>query len=623
MVRYDLFWKAFRENNITKCEEIFRNIKLHDINSKMIASMINLYGKCKERKKCEILWKQIELNKKNDFVWGSIINFYKRLNDSEMIVQMYKQLRDQTDIIPTKYILSILLSLDVKYLIRDQKLYDDLLDCVGTMNLNDNDIVFDTSLINFYGKVGEIGKAEHVFEGIKNKYKDVILWTSMMKCYVDNRYYDNALKLYFSDEMKSIRNIINCCVGLNACAYLRDIKRGTYIINEINEYKYTSIELQNAMIHYYGKINDITGAKNTFDVMDKDVISCNSMMNAYVDCGLYSDALELLFSDNMAKCKDYVSYVIGINACTHLKDKINGDKIYEIVINNNYKDIELFNGLINFYGKLNDINKAQSIFRSINNKNVVTYNSIMQAYLDNELYSDTISMFFSDELISVRDSISCLIALNACIHGMDTVNGKLICEEISKRKYNVAETINCVINFYGKANNIEKARKVFDSVESNTMDVIILNAMLSAYIDNNKYDEVLLLFNSDEMRSLRNNITYIIAINACALLKDKHAGIEIYNEIINSKLYDIEIYNALINYFSCINDMEMVQTLFDSMEFKNSSTYNSMMKAYRDNEMYSNAISAFNENSNKDIVSYIQILSIYGNLGTKIIKEPP
>jgi pentatricopeptide repeat protein len=64
-----------------------------------------------------------------------------------------------------------------------------------------------------------------------------------------------------------------------------------------------------------------------------------------------------------------------------------------------------------------------------------------------------------------------------------------------------------------------------------------------------------------------NQITYICLIKSIINLKDIKKGNEIYNEIINSKIYlDINLLNALINMFSEIGDNLKSLQLFEEMK---------------------------------------------------------
>ena len=60
-------------------------------------------------------------------------------------------------------------------------------------NLN-NSIILQTSLLNFYGKCGDLASAEHIFKNMKEK--DLYSWNAMISCYSQQEKGREAIELF-------------------------------------------------------------------------------------------------------------------------------------------------------------------------------------------------------------------------------------------------------------------------------------------------------------------------------------------------------------------------------------------------------------------------------------------
>ena len=114
--------------------------------------------------------------------------------------------------------------------ILDNKQYDRL-----------NNIQLVTSLITFYGKIGEISKAMEIFDATDDTIKNVVYYNAMMQTYLDNDMNNEVIKLFFSDEMYNnkhqVSNTIDdvsCLLALKACGNVKDKENGRKIHNFIH-----------------------------------------------------------------------------------------------------------------------------------------------------------------------------------------------------------------------------------------------------------------------------------------------------------------------------------------------------------------------------------------------------
>jgi pentatricopeptide repeat protein len=80
---------------------------------------------------------------------------------------------------------------------------------------------------------------------------------------------------------------------------------------------------------------------------------------------------------------------------------------------------------------------------------------------------------------------------------------------------------------------------------------------------------------------------------ACATLRDVQRGITIHKELSSLNIQHVHLQNALIDFYGKINEISSAEKMFDEMNIRETSTYNSLMKAYLVNNMPLNVLELF------------------------------
>ena len=503
--------------------------------------------------------------------------------------------------------------------------------------------------IELYSILKDIDGCEQIFESIpvKNDY----IFNSMMHAYNNNEFYQKCIDLFSSKNMESFKSSISCNIALKA----------------------------------YAQLNDITNCERIFyEMKDRDKFSCNAMMQSYNDNMMYSKTIQLFLSDIIEPFKDVINYGIIIHAYAKLNDINNCEKIFENIADKNtniyrcmmqaYNDngyytktIELFisqevqslknniicNIAIYAYSKLGNIDQCESIFKSIKDKNINIYNCMMQSYKDNKMYSKSIELFQSNNLIKLQNTVTYLIALESYSKLRQIDSCEILFHSIKNKNcalygcmlqaYNENEmysktielfnsnemkefkddiNINIAIIAYAKLNDIENCEKIFPMIKKKNS--IVYGCMMQAYNDNEMYSKSIELFSSKEVRLHRNNVVCSVAIQAYSGLKDINncerifenihpKNIAAYGHIMqaynDNGMYSktVELFerdemkefhdniscNIAIEAYSKLNDIKNCERIYKSIRDKNVYVYNCMMQAYNDNKMFNDAIKLY------------------------------
>nr|AYM00999.1 pentatricopeptide repeat protein [Salvia miltiorrhiza] len=242
----------------------------------------------------------------------------------------------------------------------------------------------------------------------------------------------------------------------------------------------------NTLLTMYAGCGLVEFARMVFDEMpERNVVSWSSLIAAYVDCNLESEALRAFNDMTMTNEKpNSVTFVSLLSACTNLLKIRQGRSIHSyIVINGMELNAELGTALLSMYAKSGHISEALHVFNSISQKNLQSWTVMVSCLASNGLGEEAVSLFarMEQEAGLTPDSVSFTSVLSACSHGGIVSKGK----ELFKKMVNVykikptMEHYGCMVDLLGRSGEIEEAYRVIMSMPMEPNSVI-LRSYLSA-----------------------------------------------------------------------------------------------------------------------------------------------
>ena len=240
------------------------------------------------------------------------------------------------------------------------------------------------SLIDFYGHFGGIQEAQRIFEGIAAEDRDWFSIGSMMKALIRNGLCGDALSLYHSH--RSLQNDVCHTLAVTACKVMGDLESGQAIHRQIESERHRmSLELQNALISFYGHFGDIPAAELLFGAIPhfaKDAVTINTMMSLYVDRGENEKALRIY--DGFRNLNNERSHFFAVRAARNGKDFERGKAIHSKLGRN--QDVHLNAALIAFYGDFGRVDAAENVFKAVHSykRTEVVINAMMSVFVEAE-----------------------------------------------------------------------------------------------------------------------------------------------------------------------------------------------------------------------------------------------
>eukprot|EP01083_Nonionella_stella_P092961 260356_1 len=240
-------------------------------------------------------------------------------------------------------------------------------------------------------------------------------------------------------------------------------------------------------------------------------------------------------------------------------------------------DIFIKTAFIDSFGKIRQIPIAENVFQSIkeHNKNIITINAMMTAYLKNAQYHNVIQLHEQYRCNELIDDTSVLLAIKACTNTKDYTKGMDIIRDHNVNTASI-ELRNTLIEFYGSCGDIKRAFDTFDHISDDTRDVFALSNIMKACIANDMNLKALELY--DTYHALNDNVSHLLALKACINTRNTSLGKHI---ILNSKHMSIEMLITMIRFYLNSDDIQSALHTFHSIprQYMNATQIELMMKS--------------------------------------------
>ncbi|MED6220687.1 hypothetical protein PIB30_047249 [Stylosanthes scabra] len=296
----------------------------------------------------------------------------------------------------------------------------------------ERDTVSYNSMIDGYVKCGVVEKARELFDGMLLEERNLITWNSMIGGYV------------------------RCEDGLDLAW------------------------------------SNVVAARSLFDEMPRrDVISCNSMMAGYVQNGYCIEALKLFHDMRRATnmLPDDTTLLIVLTAIAQLGQVEFGIAIHRYVTDNGHSlSGKLGVALIDMYSKCGSIEKAISVFESIERKCVDHWNALIGGLAIHGMGEMAFEFLMEMERLSITpDDITFIGLLSACGHAGMLKEG-LICFEVMQKVYNLEPKVQhygCIVDMFSRAGQVEQAKQFIEMMPIEPNDVIWKSLISACQIHQN------------------------------------------------------------------------------------------------------------------------------------------
>ncbi|XP_010440256.1 PREDICTED: pentatricopeptide repeat-containing protein At4g15720 [Camelina sativa] len=276
------------------------------------------------------------------------------------------------------------------------------------------------------------------------------------------------------------------------------------------------------------------------------------------------------------------------------------------------------NLLINSYVKLREVNTARKVFGEMCQPNVVSWTSVISGFNNMGQPQTALSMFqeMHEDRSVPPNEYTFASVFKACSSLAESRIGKCIHArlEISGLRSNTVVS-SSLVDMYGKCNDVETARRVFDSMIGYGRNVVSWTSMITAYAQSGRGHEAIELFRSFNASSTLdrpNQFMLASVISACSSLGRLKWG-EVAHGLVTRGGYESNnvVASSLLDMYAKCGSLSCAEKVFLSIRCHSVITYTSMIMAKAKHGLGEAAIKLFDEMVGKRInPNYVTLLGV-------------
>uniref|UniRef100_A0ACD5XEW4 Uncharacterized protein n=1 Tax=Avena sativa TaxID=4498 RepID=A0ACD5XEW4_AVESA len=379
----------------------------------------------------------------------------------------------------------------------------------------DRNTVSWTAMVQGYVRSGMLREARELFDAMPER--NVVAWTVMVKAYADSGHIGEAMELFNRMPWRNSYSWTTMISGFLHAGRVDEAVRLFWRMQDKNMISWTM------MVTGLAENGHVLMAREFFDKMpiNKDIAAWNAMISAYANDGHMDEACTLFYSmpaknqmswnividryaKNGRKDKAMGSFLLMLrsalspNSTTLISILVTSDNIVEVgqihglaITLGLRSETSLGNTLLTMYSRSGDLRSAWKAFEMLQEKDAITWTSMMQAFANHGRASDALQTF-TQMLRHGHDPSSTTFsaALSACSHAGLVEKGLSIFRSIF-HAYRLEPTIEhrtCLIDILGRAGHVREAMEVAAAMPREMYDEAVLRTLLGACMMHNEVD---------------------------------------------------------------------------------------------------------------------------------------
>ncbi|KAL4011465.1 hypothetical protein IC575_028524 [Cucumis melo] len=363
------------------------------------------------------------------------------------------------------------------------------------------DVLVGNGLVDMYAKCGLIDASKRVFNTLREC--NVVTWTSLISGIAHFGSQEEVYDIFYRMRKDCvILDTFILATILGVCEGEKNISIGEQLHGfTVKTGMNSSVPVGNATLSMYAKCGDFEKASLAFETMaahdviswttmitsftrsgnverardyfnrmpERNVISWNAMLGAYCQNSFWEEGLKLYILMQRQEVRpDWITFVTTISACSELAISKLGTQILSQAVKVGLgSDVSVANSAITLYSRCGRIEEAQKIFDSIQEKNLVSWNSIMGGYAQNGEGRKVIEVFQNMLMVGCRpDHITYIAILSGCSHSGLVKEAKYHFNSMTK-DFGISATPEhfvCMVDLFGRAGLLKLALDLIDQM---------------------------------------------------------------------------------------------------------------------------------------------------------------
>ena len=400
------------------------------------------------------------------FVVGSLVNMYAKAGDVVSARRLVLGLPCRDVVSWTAIISGCVLN----------GMLEEALD-VFVMMLEDGILPNNVTMLSIIQACSLMGASElfgpvHALVVLLELEDDPSVVNSLIMMYAKNGFVQEAMQLFNGAYLKSGNVCSNedvLAAILFGCTISGSQKNGEgFQAHLIKMGAFPSIGVENSLMGMYARFEQVDAVHLVFSGMEaKDVVSWNTIISCLAKSDHVNEAMELfsaLHAGGGGLAPDFVTILSIVQACSNAGLLHQRQMLHGCIMKSGFlHDVSICNALISMYAKLGRIDFAQMIFEGMDIKDLVSWNSMINAYGMHGDGHSALRIFnqLKDAGTPVPNAITFVSVISACSHA-GLISEGYKCFESMRTDHGIEPSMDhyaCVVDLLGRSGRFVEAEE--------------------------------------------------------------------------------------------------------------------------------------------------------------------
>ncbi|KAG6764199.1 hypothetical protein POTOM_031658 [Populus tomentosa] len=410
----------------------------------------------------------------NASIWNAMFRGYSQNESHKNVIVLFRQMKG-LDVMPNCFTFPVILKSCVK--INALKEGEEVHCFVIKSGFRANPFVA-TTLIDMYASGGAIHAAYRVFGEMIER--NVIAWTAMINGYITCCDLVTARRLF---DLSPERDIVLWNTMISGYIEAKDVIRARELFDKMPN---KDVMSWNTVLNGYASNGDVMACERLFEEMpERNVFSWNALFGGYTRNGCFSEVLSAfkrMLVDGTVVPND-ATLVNVLSACARLGALDLGKWVHVYADSHGYKgNVYVRNALMDMYAKCGVVETALDVFKSMDNKDLISWNTIIGGLAVHGHGADALNLFSHMKIAGENpDGITFIGILCACTH-MGLVEDGFSYFKSMTDDYSIVPRIEhygCIVDLLGRAGLLAHAVDFIRKMPIEA-DAVIWAALLGA-----------------------------------------------------------------------------------------------------------------------------------------------
>ncbi|XP_077244553.1 tetratricopeptide repeat (TPR)-like superfamily protein [Tasmannia lanceolata] len=251
---------------------------------------------------------------------------------------------------------------------------------------------------------------------------------------------------------------------------------------------------------------------------------------------------------------------------------------------------------MNMYAKFGNLYAARHVFDQIPQRNQSSWNTMISSYVRGGLFLEAIGLFRDmwgegsepngfvlASIITACNRSMTMVCQGIQVHALVVKIGMLIDVFVS----------TSLLNLYGSYGFMDGATQLFDEMPER--NVVSWTSLMVGHSKNGEPGEAMKIYRRMRKEGIScNPNSFATVISSCGLLEDQLLGCQVLAHVVISGFEtNVSVANSLISMFGSAGCVEDARYVFDTMEDRDTISWNSMISVYSHNGYFQESLGCF------------------------------